>query len=84
MEPGTFRYTFLKPQTSFAFSALAGGSTSAQGRVEVVPSPAIGKMTLYYLFPNYTGLPARTQEGGGDIQALPGTQVRLTMQANVP
>ncbi|HEY7493488.1 MAG TPA: DUF4175 family protein, partial [Candidatus Tectomicrobia bacterium] len=84
LEPGTFRYTFLKPQTSFAFSAHAGGSASAPGHVEVVPSPAIGKMTLHYLFPNYTGLSARTQEGGGDIQALPGTQVRLTMQANVP
>jgi hypothetical protein len=84
LEPGAFRYTFLKPQTSLAFSALAGGYTSPQGRIEVVPSPAIGKMTLYYLFPNYTGLPARTQEGGGDIQALPGTQVRLTMHANVP
>jgi hypothetical protein len=84
LESGTFHYTFLKPQTSFTFYALAGSSTSPQGRVEVVPAPAIGKMALHYLFPNYTGLPAQTQEGGGDIQALPGTQVRLTMQANVP
>jgi hypothetical protein len=84
LEPGTFRYTFLKPQTSFTFQALTGGVMSPEGRVEVVPSPAIGKMTLHYLFPDYTGLPPRTQEGGGDIQALPGTQVQLTMQANVP
>ncbi len=87
MEPekqGTFRYVFLKPPTSFTFQALAGGSASPQGSVNVVPAPAVGKLTLHYLFPDYTGLPERTQEGGGDIQALPGTQVRMTMQANVP
>jgi hypothetical protein len=84
VEPGRFRYTFLKPPSSFVFYATASGFTSPQGRVEVVPSPAIGKMSLQYVFPSYTGLPPRTQDGGGDIQALPGTQVQLTMEANVP
>jgi hypothetical protein len=83
-EPGSFRYTFLKPPSSFTFYATTGGFTSPPGRVDVVPSPAIGKLSLLYVFPNYTGLPPRTQDGGGDIQALPGTQVQLTMQANVP
>ncbi|MDH3598964.1 MAG: hypothetical protein OEU26_04895 [Candidatus Tectomicrobia bacterium] len=84
LEPGAFRYVFLKPQTSFSFQGLAGSSASPEGTATVVPAPAIGKMSLHYLFPDYTGLAARTQEGGGDIQALPGTQVRLSMQANVP
>jgi hypothetical protein len=87
MEPlghGAFRYTFLKPQASLTFQATADGFKSAVGTLEVVPAPAIGHMALQYLFPDYTGLPARTQEGGGDIQALPGTQVQLSMRANVP
>lgn len=84
VEQDGYRYIFLKPQQSFTFHALADGYASSDGHVEVVPAPAIGKMTLQFLFPNYTGLPSRTQEGGGDIQALPGTQVQLTMQANVP
>src|SRR6266571_8637908 len=87
MEPlghGAFRYTFLKPQASLTFQATADGFKSAVGTLEVVPAPAIGHMALQYFFPDYTGLPARTQEGGGDIQALPGTQVQLRMQANVP
>src|SRR5262249_60929393 len=87
MEPlgyGAFRYTFLKPQASLTFQATADGFKSAVGTLEVVPAPAIGHMALQYLFPDYTGLPARTQEGVGDIQALPGTQVQLRMQANVP
>jgi hypothetical protein len=87
MEPvghGTFRYTFLKPQASLTFQATADGFRSAVGTLEVVPAPAIGHMALQYFFPDYTGLPGRTQEGGGDIQALPGTQVHLSMRANVP
>src|SRR5262249_22463010 len=81
---GAFRYTFLKPQASLTFQATADGFKSAVGTLEVVPAPAIGHMALQYLFPDYTGLPARTQEGVGDIQALPGTQVHLSMRANVP
>ncbi|ETW96326.1 MAG: hypothetical protein ETSY1_27045, partial [Candidatus Entotheonella factor] len=82
--PGRFRYVFLKPQASFSFQALSEGFRSPKGQVDVVPSPAVGNLTLHYLFPDYTGLAERTQSGGGDIQALPGTQVRLHMQANVP
>ncbi len=84
VSPGRFRYVFLKPQESFAFQALSEGFRSPQGRVDVVPAPAVGNLALHYLFPDYTGLAERTQSGGGDIQALPGTQVRLSMQANVP
>ena len=84
VSPGRFRYVFLRPQTSFSFQALSEGSRSPQGHVEVVPAPAVGNLALHYLFPDYTGLSERTQSGGGDIQALPGTQVRLSMQSNVP
>ena len=82
--PGRFRHVFLKPETSFSFQALSEGSRSVSGRVAVVPAPAVGDLTLHYLFPDYTGLAAQTQRGGGDIRALPGTQVRLRMRANVP
>lgn len=81
---GAFRYTFLKPSASLTFQATADGFTSGVGTLNVVPAPAIGHMVLHYIFPEYTGLSARTQEGGGDIQALPGTQVQLRMRANVP
>lgn len=84
VEPNTFRYAFLKPQTSFTFWAQSGRSSSPPGHVYVVPAPAIGNLKLHYSFPAYTKLAERYQEGGGDIRALPGTQVQLTMQANVP
>ncbi|GIX48354.1 MAG: hypothetical protein KatS3mg131_2565 [Candidatus Tectimicrobiota bacterium] len=81
---GIFRYLFVKPQNSFTFQAEARGVSSPPGRVEVVPAPAVGHLVLQYRFPAYTGLAPRTQEGGGDIQALPGTQVQLRLRTNVP
>ena len=83
-EPGVFRYTILQPQTSMSFQAVSGHYTSEPGELKVVPDPAVGQLVLRYLFPDYTGLPEQVQEGGGDIQALAGTQVRLSMRANVP
>ena len=83
-EPGAFRYTLIEPQASLSFQAVSGGYASEAGALQVVPDPAVGQLVLRYLFPDYTGLPEQVQEGGGDIQALPGTQVRLSMRANVP
>ena len=83
-EPGVFRYTILEPQASLSFQAVNGGYASEAGALKVVPDPAVGQLVLRYLFPDYTGLPEQVQEGGGDIQALPGTQVRVSMRANVP
>lgn len=84
LESGGFRYTFLKPPSSLTFYAAASSFVSPTGTLTVVPSPAIGQMVLRYLFPDYTNLPERLQEGGGDIQALPGTRVQLRLRANVP
>ena len=83
-EPGVFRYTILQPQASLSFKAVSGHYASEPGELKVVPDPAVGQLVLRYLFPDYTGLPEQVQEGGGDIQALAGTQVRLSMRANVP
>ena len=82
-EPGIFRYTILQPQSSMSFQAVSGHHASEPGELKVVPDPAVGQLVLRYLFPEYTGLPEQVQEGGGDIQALAGTQVRLSMRANV-
>ncbi len=37
-------------------------------------------MDLTYYFPYYTGLPPRTVEGGGDVAALTGAVVELSIE----
>ena len=46
-------------------------------------SPIAGDLSLTYLYPAYTGLPPRTEEGtAGDLHAPKGTQVRITARAD--
>ncbi|HUJ27156.1 MAG TPA: hypothetical protein VLW85_14115, partial [Myxococcales bacterium] len=49
----------------------------------VAPSPIAGDLSITYLYPAYTGLPPRTEEGtAGDLRAPKGTEVRLTARAD--
>src|SRR4051812_5163664 len=50
---------------------------------EPEPSPIVGDLSVTYLYPAYTGLPARTEEGtSGDLRAPRGTEVRLSARAD--
>jgi hypothetical protein len=50
---------------------------------EPEPSPIVGDLSVTYLYPAYTGLPARTEEGtSGDLRAPKGTEVRLSARAD--
>jgi len=50
---------------------------------EPEPSPIVGDLSITYLYPSYTGLPARTEEGtAGDLRAPRGTEVRFAARAD--
>ena len=55
----------------------SAGIRSATHRIEVADLPYVDRLELEYHFPVYTGLAVRTVEGGGDIAALEGTEVRV-------
>jgi hypothetical protein len=52
-------------------------------RLEVVDLPFVERIDLEYRFPAYTGLAPRIVEDGGDIAALQGTRVILTVTPTV-
>ena len=61
-------------------SRLRGGDAAAPAP-EL--SPIVGDLTITYLYPQYTGLPARTEEGtAGDLRAPRGTEVHITGRAD--
>src|SRR5439155_20821159 len=47
--------------------------------LSVVDLPTVQQMDLEYRFPGYTGLAPRKQEGGGDVAAIRGTDVVLSI-----
>jgi hypothetical protein len=53
------------------------------GAPPVELSPIAGDLSITYLYPAYTGLPPRTEEGSaGDLRAPRGTEVRITARAD--
>ena len=57
----------------------AGGVRSGLVHVGVADLPHVKRIDLAYHFPAYTGLPVQRVEDGGDIAALRGTRVRVTV-----
>jgi hypothetical protein len=57
------------------------GGEGAQPPAE--PSPIAGDLSLTYLYPQYTGLPPRVEQGtAGDLRGPRGTEVRLSARAD--
>src|SRR5205823_3370455 len=53
------------------------------GAPPVELSPIAGDLSITYLYPAYTGLPPRTEEGtAGDLHAPRGTEVRIAARAD--
>ncbi len=49
-----------------------------------VAQPDRGRLSITYLYPAYTGLPPRTEEGtAGDLRAPRGTEVRLDAHGRI-
>ena len=53
------------------------------GAPQIELSPIAGDLAITYLYPAYTGLPPRTEEGtAGDLRAPRGTEVRIAARAD--
>jgi len=64
--------------------ALAGGA-SLSFDVAVIDPPFITGLDVELAFPSYSGLvPRRSTDTGGDVTALPGTSVSVTLSASKP
>src|SRR5262249_27099739 len=81
---GTFRHTVGNLDASMKFQSIAGYAASDVGEIEVVEAPAVGNFRIRYQYPDYTGLPAKIEEGSGHVEALAGSEVRIQMAANKP
>ena len=65
---------------ALGFSRFQGGDAAAPAP-EL--TPIVGDLTITYLYPQYTGLPARTEEGtAGDLRAPRGTEAHIAGRAD--
>tara|TARA_B100000686_G_scaffold280814_1_gene302171 strand:- start:170 stop:3637 length:3468 start_codon:yes stop_codon:yes gene_type:complete len=78
----TVRHTFADVRNSFIFNVQGGDNTSDAHKVTAVHPPEIQKLTLYYDYPDYTGLPNAIESENGNISVLKGTQIRVQIDAS--
>ncbi len=85
LEEGDGQYSFMMFDLSSAtdYFVEANGVRSDLFRVDVSDLPYVRQIDLEYRFPDYTALSPQTVEDGGDIAALRGTEVALTIHPTV-
>ena len=85
LEPGradSLRHLFEDVRTSFDFVVAAGDGEAGPYRVTVIDPPEVTRMRLRYDYPEYSRLPPRVEEPGGDVRALAGTVVEWGIHAS--
>ncbi len=86
-EPATPRHVATLPdvRSHVRYSVRAGDDESEHYTARVIERPFVTGIRLDYEFPAYSGLlPRAVDENNGDITALAGTRVALTMTASKP
>lgn len=77
----------------FLFSALpeevdyyveAGQIRSKQYKLSVVDLPSVKRIVVTYNYPKWTGQSPRTEDPGGDLRAIEGTEADLTIETDRP
>ncbi len=80
-----YRATLSDVRTALRYAVHAGEHESAEYAVRVIERPFVTGIRLDYSFPGYSGLLPRTiDENNGDITALAGTSVTVTLMGSKP
>ena len=81
--PG-FQFTLAGISEPFRYYVEAAGLKSRTFEVKVVVMPNVENIKLTYTYPAWTGMEARTEDPGGDIRAVPGTEVTVELTTDKP
>ena len=79
-----FRYLLSALPDDAEYWVEAGALSSAHYHVHVSDIPVVRQVRVTYHYPAWTGLPDRTEEHGGDVRAVQGTQARLEIVTDQP
>lgn len=80
-DDAVFEKTFNAVQDSFKFVFRLNDGRSREGKVTVVPRPAIRSVVCDQVFPKYTGLGIMSR-ALGDLALLAGSELRLDVEPN--
>jgi hypothetical protein len=79
-----FQFLFAGLPEDVEYYVQAGPLTSRHFKVRVVDLPSVKQVRVTYHYPKWTGMPQVTEEHGGDLRAIEGTNAELTLQMDRP
>jgi hypothetical protein len=85
-QPSGAGYEFLLaglPET-VTYYVQAGSIKSREHKLTVVDLPGIKKIKVAYKYPNWAGLREVSEEGGGDLRAVAGTEATVSILTDKP
>ncbi len=84
-EESLYRFTIPAVEAETRYRVAAGGATSPEYLIRVREPLRAVRFLLEYRYPDYTGLtPETLQATDGAVSGLPGTEVHVTFETNVP
>jgi len=81
---GSFHFLLMNVQQKIDYYVEANGVRSPTHTISVIAVPRVDRLEVHYHFPSYAGLPDKVEQAGGDIMALKGTEVTLTVHTDTP
>jgi hypothetical protein len=66
------------------YYVTAGPLTSQRYKVHVVDLPSVKRIQVTYQYPRWTGMTPVTQEQGGDLRAIEGTDAQIEVEMDKP
>src|ERR1700734_440909 len=83
-DASNFQFLFAGLPEDVEYYVEAGPLTSRHYKVRVVDLPSVKQMRVTYHYPKWTGMKQVTEEHGGDLRALEGTNAELTVKMDRP
>jgi len=81
--PG-YRFSFSMVREPLRYYVEAGRMRSREFNVGVVALPEVEAIRVTYTYPAWSGLEPRVEDPGGDVLAVPGTRVEITLTTDKP
>ena len=79
MGSSAYLYEFINVQQPMEYFILHDEMQSESFDISLYEFPAVAQIHLRYTYPEYTGVPPRTESNTGDIRGLKGSTVSLTI-----
>ena len=81
---GGYQFLFAGLPENVEYYVTAGAMTSKHFNIQVSDLPAVKQIRVTYRYPAWTGMPSETEERGGDLRAVTGTEAELEISTDRP